>query len=200
MKELEILQQYSTQSYFDYNLLHIAFLDTPINFVLNISFPKKIIQEYIRLTIDLDSILQNTNLKSSVVLHDVSIQLMVYEEDIFLLYRILSLYYKFYNKIQVINIISNDNGFGCPSNLFYEIKLPRESISISFINALKDKAVESFHVEHLDFMDKYYDLIDDYGWEELDKHIKIGLNEIKLLSTQTKSRRLGYAKMILNMF
>ena len=198
MKQLKILQEYSSQSYYIDNSLYIEFLDTPICFVLNLHFTEKKFDNDIELEIDLEYILQHYELKNGVVLHGVNIQLIAYERNISLLYSILGLCYEFYQKIPTINIVSDDSGFGCPYNLFYEIKLPSESISYSFLNALKK--VKNIQFSNLKFLYKYYEKIEYYGWEELDKHIKINLNEIKSISTQTKSRRLGYVQMILSMF
>lgn len=53
---------------------------------------------------------------------------------------------------------------------------------------------------NIDFTNKYYDAIEECGWQDFSKEFDLDLNSIKTLTLQTKVRRLSYIKMILNLF
>jgi hypothetical protein len=88
----------------------------------------------------------------------------------------------------------------CPYyTLYYTIEVSTDKLTKSFLEILISLREKKSNPST--FMNKYYDLIEWYGWQDFSKDLPIIYSDkIKTINLQTKVRRLAYLKMILNMF
>lgn len=140
----------------------------------------------------------DTRLSEIVNINSISFRLLTHSNNYLHVLNLLSTYYRYFFKIPTVDITTNDSGY-CPYyDLIYEIKIDKDNYCE--INFFK----EIFNLKHeyskCSFVEKYYDAISWYGWQDFSKEFDLNLNSIKMLTTQTKVRRLSYIKMILTLF
>lgn len=197
---LKILKQYASESYYGDNQLTIKLLDTEIFFVVVIDFLDDNINEEdfdIESDIDLEYFLDNYDLLNGAVIHSIVIQIAMHQNNIAYLNAVVQGYYSHFNAIPPLEFGSNDSGW-CPYyDMFYQIPIPVDAIESQLIDTF---SVRQNTISQLKFLDKYYSLLNWYGWQDIREHVNVRLDELKTISAQTKVRRVAYIKMILGMF
>ncbi|CAM3936254.1 hypothetical protein [Arcobacter cloacae] len=153
--------------------------------------------EVLEIEISLDQI-YNSELSKIIDVNSISFHFLTHSNTYFQVLNFLRTYYKYFSKIPIINITTNGSGYCSYYDLLYEIKIDKDCYSeISFFKEIYNLKQ---NYEKCSFISKYYDAISWYGWQDFSKKFELDFNSVKIVTTQTKVRRLSYIKMILSMF
>jgi len=224
MKKINLLNLFSQYHCFESiyidNSILIRIDELPLfSFFINIDFDNdKVEDEFILVCDDsdvdnvLDIILSNTSFKNSIKVNSISVKIQTHEQLFYLQYDFLRVYYELYREIPVMYYSSDDDSGYCPYYiLFYTYTLESALFNKFFLDKLinndnvdtQNSVVEEDYVKEsisVNFISKYYEVINNYGWQDFSEKFDLDLNNIKILTLQTKVRRLNYIKMILNLF
>jgi len=177
-------------------------LNDDLLLVINVN-GKEFEEEFEKLFGDLEieillSEIYDTRLSEIVNINSISFRLLAHSNNYLVFLNLLRIYYGYFNKIPTIDITTNDSGYCSYYDLLYEIKIDKDNYCER--NFFK----EIFNLKHnykkCSFLEKYYNAISWYGWQDFSKEFDLSLNSVKMLTTQTKVRRLGYLKIILTLF
>lgn len=209
---LELLNKYNClESVYTDNSILVRLDEFPdTNFLLEVDFNDIDIENKFLLICDdfdvdnvLEIILDNTTFRNSIIINKILIKIEMHHRLFSEFYDLLIIYFNLYNKIPILHISSDDDsGFCSYYSLFYTIDLSIDSKTEIFLSNLIEKKFPFFRgqINHEIFYNKYYEIIQDYGWQDFSEKFNLTLNSLSILTLQTKVRRLAYLKMILNLF
>lgn len=185
------------------NNIYIS-LSNDLSLVISIDYDESIdefseLADMFDLEIGLEDIYNSKAISNALTINSMMLHVLAQNENHKQVFNILRLYYTCFSEIPPLSFSSTDTGY-CPHyDMLYTVELNKSGYTnLKFFEKLFQ--LQIVEEDKYDFLEKYYQLIAWYGGDDIHKHIKINLNEIKYITLQTKVRRLAYLKMILDMF